>query len=738
MGLFGHGHSHGHGHGHGHSAAPTKQPQGDGADGPPHVPLRRLLPLLRPQLGLLIVATLCLLISSLPSIALPTIVGGVLDIARGDPQWEQAFVASGLGEGQDDVQDESDSVGVLLLSLFIPSDYDAVSEAVAADACRDCSLADADVPCGGCTDVQVLRAASAAYGDRFRSDVLPTVLLGVSILLAVGAVAAGVRGYLFGLAAERTGFQVRLALMRSMLYADMAQADETASGDLLSRLSADTASLQQSLSVSVGFAMRFALQILGGSVFLLVLSWRLTLTVLAPVPFLAAGTFAYGRVAQRYLRVLQEALGALLASAEESLSQLRFIRAFGQEHVQLAKFSTLASAVLASGKRVARLLGIYQGSVEFASYMSIVLVTGVGASLLSTGDLSYGVLASFLLYAIFVAHAVGAFANHMGDVLRAIGAAQRIYEVLDRVPVVKSDEGEVLTKFQGKITYDNVSFAYPTRPVPQALDGVSFTVEPGQTVAIVGASGAGKSTLVSLLLRLYEPDAGKIMLDGADIRTLQPRWMRSVIGYVPQEATLLSTSIVENVRFGAPDASQEQVMEALRVAQCLDFINELPDGIETVVGERGARLSQGQRQRVCIARAIVSDSPVLLMDEATSNLDSVSERALQRAMAEVCRQRATLVIAHRLDTVRRAHLILVMRAGRIVERGTHDALLAKGGAYANLVHNQLSRVPVDDDGDAVAQDEAAAAAAATATPTKRTRKGVGAKQARRRDRQVAE
>jgi ATP-binding cassette subfamily B protein len=653
-----------------------------------------------------------------------------LDIAGGDSEWEAAFYEAASGEGEglewnevDDGRAGTDNVGVKLLSFFLPSDYLDVSEETAAEYCAWCVSDGAEAPCGGCTDAQVRLSASEAYGDQFRSELLPTVLLGVSILLAVGAVAAGFRGFLFGLAAERTGFQVRTSLMRSMLYADMAQADETASGDLLSRLSADTASLQQSLSVSVGFAMRFGLQILGGSVFLLVLSWRLTLTVLAPVPFLAAGTYAYGRVAQRYLRVLQDALGALLTSAEESLSQLRFIRAFGQEHVQLAKFSTLATSVFAAGRRVARLLGIYQGSVEFASYMSIVLVTGVGASLLSSGDLSYGVLASFLLYAIFVAHAVGAFANHMGDVLRAIGAAQRIYEVLDREPVVKSDEGEVLTKFRGKITYENVTFAYPTRPVPCALDGVSFTVEPGQTVAVVGASGAGKSTLVSLLLRLYEPDSGRIMLDGADIRTLQPRWMRSVIGYVPQEATLLSTSIAENVRFGAPDATDEQITEALRIAQCAEFIQQLPEGVDTVVGERGARLSQGQRQRVCIARAIVSDSPVLLMDEATSNLDSVSERALQRAMDTVCRQRATLVIAHRLDTVRRAHLILVMRAGRVVERGTHETLLAAGGAYAHLVRNQLSR-PTTDDGevDLQVQEEAKAPQRARRTKPKRARR----------------
>jgi len=386
---------------------------------------------------------------------------------------------------------------------------------------------------------------------------------------------------------------------------------------------------------------------------------------------------------------MQDTLANTMDAAEESISGVRHVRAFGKEDTELLKYGNFVEVSFHQGKKLASTLSVLQGGSEFSTYIVIILVIWYGVLLMLSGELSQGMLTSFLLYALTVAHAIGAWSNHVGDMLRALGASERVFELMDRETKMPITGGETMWSVEGTVKFSAVCFSYPSRPDIQVLHDLDLVLRPGEVVAMVGSSGSGKSSIAQLILRLYDVDSGVISLDGVDVRSLDPRWLRSQVGFVSQDPVLFSCSIKDNISYGKPEASDNEIDDAARNANIYDFIMSLPNKYDTLCGERGARLSGGQKQRVAIARALLKNPKILIFDEATSALDSESEHAVQVAMERVVKGRTVLIIAHRLSTVSKAKTIVVMAGGRVVEMGTHVELLSRGGTYQRLVERQL-------------------------------------------------
>ncbi len=524
---------------------------------------------------------------------------------------------------------------------------------------------------------------------------LDRAVLVLFAVVAVMAAASFARFFLVSWLGERVVADLRRAVFDHALRLSPGFYETTNVGEVLSRLTADTTLLQVVVGTSAPIALRNVLMLAGGLAMLAVTSPKLTGLVLLVVPLVIAPILLYGRRVRRLSRASQDRIADVGAYVEEALSAVRTVQAFTHESVDRNRFAgRVESAFLTSLARV-RARSWLTAMVILLVFGSVAVVLWIGGHDVLSGRISGGELAAFVFYAVIVAGSVGAISEVFGDLQRAAGAAERLFDLLDTAPDIKAPARPLPLPSPGRgaLAFDDVTFRYPSRPDRAALDGFSLDVTPGETVALVGPSGAGKTTVFQLALRFYDPQAGAIRLDGVELRQADPAELRARIALVPQEPVVFSTDVLENIRYGRPNATDDEVREAAEAAQVREFAERLPQGFRTALGEKGVRLSGGQRQRVAIARAILRDAPLLLLDEATSSLDAESERLVQAALERLMRGRTTIIIAHRLATVLKAGRIVVLDHGRVVATGSHGELISEGGLYARLAKLQFGDAP---------------------------------------------
>jgi ATP-binding cassette subfamily B protein len=531
-------------------------------------------------------------------------------------------------------------------------------------------------------------------GDGSLLDRAVLILFGVAVLLALSTFA---RFYLVSWVGERVVADIRKAVFDHIIGLSPGFFEITRTGEVVSRLTTDTTLLQVVVGSSVSIALRNALLILGGIVMLFITSPKLTLLVLAVVPLVVAPIVLFGRKVRRLSRISQDKVAEVSAEASEALYGIRTVQAFAHEPHDRARFAERTEEAFTTALLRIRWRAVLTGIVILLVFGSISVVLWVGGADVVAGRLSAGQLSAFVFYAVILAGALGAVSEVIGDLQRAAGAMERIGELLTTPPtvVVAVNPKPLPRPSRGAVNFERVTFHYPSRPTVPALDNFTLSIAPGERIAIVGPSGAGKTTVMQLLLRFYDPDAGIVRFDGVDIRDLDPAALRGAIGAVPQDPTIFGASARDNIRYARPDAGEAEVRAAAEAAHALDFLERLPQGLDTFLGERGVRLSGGQRQRIAIARAILRNPALLLLDEATSALDAESERIVQEALDQVMKDRTTLVIAHRLATVLKADRIVVMDKGRIEAIGTHAELMRQGGLYAYLAALQFDQPRVN-------------------------------------------
>jgi subfamily B ATP-binding cassette protein MsbA len=537
--------------------------------------------------------------------------------------------------------------------------------------------------------VQYLLDAAFISGN---AQDLDRIAIGLLALFAVQGALNFAQVYLLSATGERVVATLRQDLFAHLVRLSPGFFTERRTGELISRLSADIAMLQSVMSHQVSEFARQALFLVGGIAMLLLTHPRLTAITLAVVPVVVGAAWLFGRRLRRASTGVQDRVAEATASAEEAFSQIRTVQGFTREALESDRYHAHLVEVVVAAIRRARIRGAFFGIITFFSFGGLVAVLWQGGRLVLGGALTPGALVSFLLYAITVAAAVGALASLFGSYQDAVGAAQRVFELLDtRSEVADPPHPRALPRTRrghgADVRVENVTFRY-SPALPDALYDVSFRIEPGETVALVGPSGAGKTTIAALLPRFWDASEGRVLIEGIDVRELALEELRGAIGIVPQEPTLFSGTVRENIAYARPGASEADITAAARAAHATEFIDRLPQGFDTRVGERGVKLSGGQRQRLAIARVFLKDPAIVILDEATSSLDSESERLVGEAMEELLRGRSTLIIAHRLSTVRRADRVIVLDRGRVVEEGSHADLLAEGGVYAKLYRGQ--------------------------------------------------
>lgn len=530
---------------------------------------------------------------------------------------------------------------------------------------------------------QGFAGSSGAHIDRAFAT-----LIGIGLCLAL---ASSARFFCVNWLGERVVADVRASVFAHLAQLGPAFFEKTHSGELMSRLAADTTQVKAAAGTALSQFVRNLIMLLGALTMMFVTSPRLSLLVLIAIPLIVLPLMAYGRAVRRLSREAQDTLADASAYAADNLAAVRTMQAATHEGVVIGRYSSAVERAFAAARNRLKARAGLTALVIFLVVGSVVGVLWYGAGLVVRGELSGGTLSQFVIYALFAGGALAELSEVWGEVQQAAGAAERLTELLAVRPEIISPAVPVPLPVppQGRISFENVMFAYPSRLQTRAIDGLTLNVKPGETVAVVGPSGAGKSTLFALLLRFFDPQEGRITIDGVALRDADLVKLRQRIGLVPQDVALFADTIAENIRYGAPNATLAEVTAAAAAAQADTFIRALPDGYETRLGERGVTLSGGQRQRIAIARAILRDAPILLLDEATSALDAESEAAVQKALERVMEGRTTLVIAHRLATIQKAHRIVVLDQGCIVEEGTHAALVAKGGLYARLAHLQF-------------------------------------------------
>lgn len=514
-------------------------------------------------------------------------------------------------------------------------------------------------------------------------------LLGVVLCFALSSAA---RVYTVVTLGERVVADLRSAVFARLTTLDPAFFDKAQSGEIVSRLTADATQIKAAFGVSISILLRNLFLFIGAVAMMVVTSPGLSVLVLAAIPVIVFPLIFSGRGVRRRSRAAQDRLADASAYAAEAVGAVRTMQAFNRSADAAARFRGASEDAYGAARASIQARAILTGVAIFLISASVVGVMWYGAQGVLSHTMTAGQLSQFVLYAVFGAGALGQLSEVYGDLAMSAGAAERLTEILAAQPAVRAPVPALPLPepARGSVEFDAVRFAYPTRPGHQALDGLSFAAAPGERIALVGPSGAGKSTVLQLLLRFYDPQGGHVRVDGVDIASVDPDSLRARIALVPQDPVVFSGSVAENIRYGRTGASEAEVRRAAELANAHAFIEALPQGYETQVGERGVTLSGGQRQRIAIARAILKDAPILLLDEATSALDAESERAVQAALGTLMRGRTTIVIAHRLATIRAADRILVIDEGRIVESGTHESLLAYGALYAQLASLQFT------------------------------------------------
>ncbi len=528
-----------------------------------------------------------------------------------------------------------------------------------------------------------------AVEDLALMDAYFGAAIGIAALLALGT---ALRFYLVTRLGERVVFDIRKAVYDKVIGMSPGFYERIMTGEVLSRLTTDTTVVLSVIGSSVSIALRNILTLVGGLGLLMWTSPKLTGLVLVGVPLVIVPILALGRRLRALSRESQDRIAEGSAQASETLLAAQTVQAYTHEAASRARYGAIAEAGFDTARRRILARSVLTAIVIFLVFASVVGVLWMGARDVRAGEMTPGQLVQFVIYAVMVAGSAAALSEIWSELLRAAGATERLVELLGAVDTITDPARPVAlpARVRGEIGFEGVTFRYPARPETAALADVSFTVRPGETVALVGPSGAGKTTIFQLLMRFFDPDAGRLTLDGIDLRALARSDLRGQLALVPQEPVIFAATARENIRFGRPGASDAEIEAAARAAAAHDFLEKLPQGYDTYVGERGVMLSGGQRQRIAIARAILRDAPVLLLDEATSALDAESERAVQAAVERLAEGRTTLIIAHRLATVKRADRILVFEDGRIVAEGTHGALVAEGGLYARLARLQFT------------------------------------------------
>ena len=539
--------------------------------------------------------------------------------------------------------------------------------------------------------IAVRRVVDFGFSDQGR-DYIDAYFALLLVVVGVLALASAFRYYLVITLGERVVADLRSAVFRHLTSLDPAFFDQTRSGEIVSRLTADTTQVKAAFGVTVSIALRNVFLFLGAVTLMIITSPKLSALVLLAIPVIVLPLVFSGRAVRRRSRAAQDRLADASAYAAEAVGAVRTMQAFGMESLTASRFSAAAEDAFEASRLSTTMRALLTGTGIFLVSASVVAVLWYGAQDVLAGAMTGGRLSQFVLYAVFAASSLGQLSEVYGELSQAAGAAERLGEILEARPIVQAprDPQPLPDPPLGTVAFEDVHFAYPARSDRPALHGLSFSVASGERVAIVGPSGAGKSTVLQLLLRFYDPQSGAIRVDGIPVPRADPFALRARMALVPQEPTIFAASVMDNIRYGRPDASEEEVRRAAALASADGFIQALPQGYGSMIGERGVTLSGGQRQRLAIARAILKDAPILLLDEATSALDAESERKVQTALDRLMEGRTTLVIAHRLATVRSADRILVMDGGRIVEEGTHEALLNQGGLYARLARLQFT------------------------------------------------
>jgi len=595
--------------------------------------LRRLLRFTRPYAGRLSLALAASALGSLVFLAFPVIVGDLFNTAFGAGGASLTSWATGVGGG-------------------------------------------AGEPTGG------LGGATAADLDR--------IALVLVVVFLLNAVTSYVRVYQLAYVGEGVVADLRRDLFAHLLSLSVRFFEERKTGEITSRLTSDIATIQAAVSNVLVQLVSQSVSLVGGVVVLFVINARLTLVMLAVLPAVIVAAAVFGRRLRRISTAFQDQLAAANARAEEAIAGVRVVQSFTAERFEARRYGEAIAETFGSALRRARVRALFVPSVFTAFFLGIGLVLWFGGRLALAGELPPGDLITFLLLTVTVAGSIGAFTGLYSQVQEAVGASRRVFELLDTAPDLSEPDAPVaLGDVRGEVRFEGVRFRYGDRGDDWVLDGIDLVARPGEVVALVGPSGAGKSTLVTLISRFHDPVEGRIALDGVDLRDLDPRALRAQVGVVPQETLLFSGTIADNVRYGRPDASDAEVAAATAAANADGFVRAFPDGYATIVGERGVKLSGGQRQRIAIARALLKDPRILVLDEATSSLDSESEALVQVALEHLMRGRTTFVIAHRLSTVLNADRIVVLEHGRVVQTGRHAELLAKGGLYADLYERQF-------------------------------------------------